>query len=219
MKPALSEYGHKPSGYFTGARKPFVDDLPANPNARLLEIGCGNGDTAAYALATGKCGWCAGVELCIEPAAEAAGRLHAVHVGDIEELQLPYPPNHFDVLIMSEVLEHLRNPWVTLRNLHPLLASGAWVLSGSPNAAHHSVLRMLMRGRWDYAPVGIMDQTHLRWFTPATYREMFEACGYEIVSVGPASPLRPKARWFNHLTCGGLQHLLHSQICLKARRK
>jgi SAM-dependent methyltransferase len=214
-----SDYKGKPSHYFSGARKTFVDDLPLNPEARLLEIGCGNGDTAAYALACRKCGWCAGVELCPDPAMEAAQRLHDVQVGDIEELILPWPRGYFDLLIMSEVLEHLRDPWAVLKKIHPLLKAEAWVLSGSPNVAHHSVLRMLLRGRWDYDSIGIMDHTHLRWFTSGTYRAMFEECGYEVVSVGPAAPLRTIAKWIDRVTLGRCKHLLHSQIYLRARRR
>jgi 2-polyprenyl-3-methyl-5-hydroxy-6-metoxy-1,4-benzoquinol methylase len=214
-----SEYAQKPSHYFAGARKKFVDDLPPGREAKMLEVGCGNGDTAAYALATGKCGWCAGIELCAEPAEQAAKRLHDVRIGDVEQMTLPYSPGFFDVLVMSEVVEHFRDPWTTLKRLAALLKPGALVLSGSPNVAHRSVIRMLLRGRWDYASVGIMDRTHLRWFTPATYRELFEDCGFEVVSVGPPGPLRKKARWFNRLTLGRWQHLLHSQIYLKARRR
>jgi hypothetical protein len=118
---------------------------------------------------------------------------------------------------MSEVLEHLRDPWVTLRKLKNYLKPGAIVLSGSPNVAYHSTLRMLLRGRWDYTTMGIMDQTHLRWYTPATYQEMFEACGYRVIGVGPAQPLRTKANFFNRLTFKKFEFLLYSQIYLKGR--
>jgi SAM-dependent methyltransferase len=215
----IADYSRKPTRYFSGARRLFVGDLPVNPKARLLEIGCGNGDTAAYARKTDKCGSCVGVELCAEPAAEAARQLDRVIVGDVEQMDLPFPPGHFDILIMSEVLEHLRDPWSALRKLHPLLAPGAWVLAGSPNVAHRSVLAMLWRGRWDYAPMGIMDKTHLRWFTPITYRGLFEDCGYAVEYSGPAVPLRFKAALFNRVTFGRLQHTLHSQIYLKAKKR
>lgn len=211
-------YSTKPERYFSGARRMFVDDLPVNPDGRLLEIGCGNGDTAAYALSTRKCGWAAGVELCAEPAEIAAERLQNVQVGDVENMKFDFAEKSFDILLMSEVIEHLRDPWQTLRRLLPLLKPGALVLSGSPNVAHRSVVGMLLRGRWDYESVGIMDRTHLRWFTPATYREMFEDCGYEVLSTRPAAPLHWKARCFNWLTWGRWEYLLHSQIYLTARR-
>jgi SAM-dependent methyltransferase len=218
MSPTEIEYSTKPERYFSGARVNFINELPLNASAHLLEIGCGNGDTAAYALATGKCTFACGVELCDEPAEIARQKLQAVHIGDIEHLDLPYPDQYFDVLVMSEVIEHLRDPWAVLRKLRIFLKPGAVVLSGSPNVAHHSVLRMLLHGRWDYAPVGIMDRTHLRWFTPQTYAQLFIDSGFKVLSCGPADPLRKKASAFNFVTARRLQHLLHPQIYLKAIR-
>ncbi len=75
---------------------------------------------------------------------------------------------------------------------------------------------MLLRGRWDYEREGIMDETHLRWFSPATYRLLFENAGYIVDRVGPAFPLKGKRRLLNALTFGRFQHLFHSQIELRA---
>jgi 2-polyprenyl-3-methyl-5-hydroxy-6-metoxy-1,4-benzoquinol methylase len=212
----LANYSSKSDSYFSGARRQFVDDLPQNPSARLLEIGCSAGNTAAYTLAQGKCGWCCGVELCPGPAAEAAKKMNQVIVGDIEKLALDFLPQSFDVLFLSEVLEHLTDPSAVLRKLRGLMKPGAIVMSGSPNVCHRSVLRMLLKGRWDYQPEGVMDATHLRWFSPATYREMFENCGFIVDEVTPARRLGFKARIFNLLTGKRLEHLLHTQIYLKA---
>lgn len=210
------DYTSKAGNYFSGARRVFIDDLPHNPSANLLEIGCGAGNTAAYALAKGKCGWCCGVELCPGPASEAAKKMHQVIVGNIEEAELNFSPATFDVLLMSEVLEHLSKPSAVLRKIRKFLKPGAVVMAGSPNVCHYSVLAMLLKGRWDYRSEGIMDATHLRWFSPSTYREMFESCGFVVDSVKPARKLGAKARLFNALTGHRLQHLLHSQIYLTA---
>jgi SAM-dependent methyltransferase len=212
------DYSQKPEGYFAGARKPFVDALPRNPEGRLLEIGAGSGATAAYALAEGKCGWCCGVELCEEPAREASQKLQRVIVGDVEKVVWDFPENHFDVLLMSEVLEHLVDPWALLRRLVKLLKPGAIAIAGSPNVCHYSVVGSLLRGRWRYEDRGVFDATHLRWFTPDSYRDMFQSCGFVVDEVGPARELNPKARLFNTLTAGRLRHLLHTQIVLRAHR-
>jgi 2-polyprenyl-3-methyl-5-hydroxy-6-metoxy-1,4-benzoquinol methylase len=212
--PSLA-YGSKSDLYFRGARRPFVDILPPNPTGRLLEIGCGAGKTSAYALAQGKCGWCCGVELCEGPAAEARTALSQVIVGDVEEIRLELPSVSFDVLLMSEVLEHLRNPGEVLARLRGLLRPGALVIAGSPNVCHHTVIRMLLSGRWDYQLQGIMDETHLRWFTPATYRRLFENAGYVVDHVGPAFQLGPKGRLANILLLRRFEYLFHSQIELR----
>ena len=219
MNEIRSDYSTKPGQYFSGARKLFVDELPPNSVARLLEIGCGNGDTSVYAKQSGKCGWTFGVELCEGPGKEAKNRLDDVIIGDIEQLNFPQSAGLFDILIMSEVIEHLRDPWATLRRLRAILKPGAIVLSGSPNVAHWEVLAMLWRGRWDYTSTGVMDRTHLRWFTPDTYRELFKDCGFDVQFSLPAAPLRSKPRILNMLTLGRYQYFFHPQIYLKAVRR
>ena len=209
-------YSKKAYRYFEGVRRTFLAQLPPNPTGRLLELGCGAGNTAAAARAQGKCGYACGIELCEEPAAQARTRLDRVTVGDIEQLDLDLGPNSFDVLLMSEVLEHLRDPDRVLNKLRPLMRSGAIVLAGSPNVCHYSVLLMLLRGRWDYQREGIMDGTHLRWFSPTTYQQLFEKNGYLVEHVRPAIPLHPKARVANALLLGRFQYLFHAQIELRA---
>lgn len=216
-RPGLDQdYCGKNAEYFTAARCSFVDFLPSNSTGRLLEVGCGNGNTASYALAQGKCGWCCGIELCPEPAAEARTKLNRVIIGDIEELPLDLPPNSFDVLLLSEVLEHLRDPASVLKKLRVLMRPGAVVVAGSPNVCHYSVLLMLLRGEWTYQREGILDETHLRWFSPSSFSRLFETSGYVVDEVGPASRLRHNARLANALLQGRFKHFFYTQIKLVA---
>jgi SAM-dependent methyltransferase len=214
MTPAL-DYSEKQRQYFDGTRTAFVQALPHNPSARLLEVGCGNGGTASQARAEGKCGWCCGIELCEAPAREAAKRLDQVLVGNVELMEPDLPRASFDILILSEVLEHLVNPGAVLWKLRVFLKPGALVLAGSPNVCHHSVLRMLLAGRWDYEGKGIMDATHLRWFTAQTYQALFEDNGYMVDHVGSANPLSRKARLANALLFKRWEHLFYTQIFLR----
>jgi 2-polyprenyl-3-methyl-5-hydroxy-6-metoxy-1,4-benzoquinol methylase len=215
---SASAYSGKGVGYFRGARFSFVDQLPTNPAARLLEVGCATGDTGAYAKSQEKCGWCCGIELCEGPGNEAKTKLDQVLIGDIERLDLPFAPAYFDTLLLSEVLEHLSDPWAVLRKLSKLLKPGAIVLAGSPNVSHYSVILMLLKGNWEYHDAGVMDATHLRWFTPKSYRQMFEACGYSVEFVRPAIPLGRKAKLVNWLLFRNATHLLCKQIVLRARK-
>jgi 2-polyprenyl-3-methyl-5-hydroxy-6-metoxy-1,4-benzoquinol methylase len=212
------DYSQKPAGYFNGVRMSFVESLPHNPEGRLLEIGCGSGATAAYAAEAGKCGWCCGVELCPGPAEEARKKLQQVIVGNVEQIELDFPENSFDVVLLSEVLEHLADPWAVLRRLFKLMKPGALVFAGSPNVCHRHVIWTLLCGDWPLDSKGVFDATHLRWFSPASYRRMFENCGFVVTKIGPANPLRTKARWFNMLTGKRFEYLLHSQIHLQALR-
>jgi 2-polyprenyl-3-methyl-5-hydroxy-6-metoxy-1,4-benzoquinol methylase len=209
-------YRAKSFEYFEGARYDYIDELPVNRGARILEVGCGYGGTGSLALAREKCGTYCGVELCLSAAEEAKGRLSEVLVGNIEEVQLPWPTGSFDVLILSEVLEHLVDPWTTLRKIRPLMKTGSHIRASSPNVSHYKLVKMLLKGDWTLTDVGTMDKTHLRWFTPKTYRDLFESSGYIVDSVRPLEPLGKKARLANTLTFARFEHLFIRQVDLRA---
>ncbi|MGA2373743.1 MAG: class I SAM-dependent methyltransferase [Candidatus Korobacteraceae bacterium] len=215
----LGAYAAKPGPYFAGARIDFVEDLPDDPNAVILEIGCGSGGTGRLAIAKGKCARYYGVELNAQAACEAAEVLHEVICGDVEAISLPWASEQFDALLMSEVLEHLADPWSVLRKLHPLLKPGALVLAGSPNVAHYQVIMMLLRGDWQLTDSGVMDRTHLRWFTPRTYARMFEETGYEVLSTMGIGTGGLKARIASKLLLGRCEWLWARQIKVTARRR
>jgi len=211
-------YKAKPGHYFAGARVDFVEDLPDSSDAAILEIGCGSGGTGHLAIVSGKCARYCGVELNEQAAFAAAQQLHEVIYGDVETLELPWAPEQFDVLIMSEVLEHLVDPWSILRKLHPLLKPGALVLAGSPNVSHYRVILMLLRGDWQLADSGLMDRTHLRWFTPRTYSRLFEETGYKVLSTEGLGKDGLKARLASKLLFRHCDWLWARQIKVTARR-
>lgn len=209
-------YLEKPNHYFAGTRRDYVAELPNSANACILEIGCGNGDTGALAISEGKCARYCAVEV-YRPAAEIArDKITEVVVGDVENVELPWPSQSFDALILSEVLEHLVDPWSALRKLRPLMKPGALVFSSSPNVSHYSIILMLLKGNYDIKDEGVMDRTHLRWFTPKTYKKMFNDSGYDVVSLRPVS-FGPKAKLLNKILGKKASHLLWRQINLKAR--
>jgi SAM-dependent methyltransferase len=212
-----SAYADKPPTYFHGARQDIIADLPHTPLA-ILEIGCGSGSTLALAKSQDKARLTVGVELDGQSAATARKYVDMVVEGNIESLALPFPPAHFDVLIMSEVLEHLIDPWSTLQKLRPHLKVGGTLYASSPNVAHISVFRQLLKNRFDYKDSGITDWTHLRWFTPITYREMIEGAGFRISWIRAISPLTPKQRIANALTFGRFSHIFVGQIFVRAER-
>ncbi len=218
MSAAIHSYDAKPEDYFSGSRSGFIDKLDPDTDRSILEIGCGEGSTGAYAKATKKCGRYVGVELMPGPGERAKLRLDEVYVANIETFDIPEPKGSFGALIASEVLEHLVDPWAVLRRLYPLLAPGALVFAGSPNIAHISTIRMLMKGRWDLEDAGRMDRTHLRWFTPGTYAQMFRDCGFEVLSVEPHGSMGPRQKVANALTAGRLRHLFINQIVVCARK-
>jgi 2-polyprenyl-3-methyl-5-hydroxy-6-metoxy-1,4-benzoquinol methylase len=210
-------YATKSDEYYAGARADFVALLPNNPTATILEVGCGNGATGALALAQGKCRHYVGIELMPDAASLASTVLTRVIKGDIENLELDVAASSFDALILSEVLEHLVDPWRVLAKLAPLVKAGGLAFASSPNVASLSMIKHLLKGRFDLADHGVRDRTHLRWFTPATYAELFEQAGFTVDRVEPLTPLKPRQKILARLT--GRPFLFHSQMNLMATKR
>lgn len=170
-------------GYFSGLHGGIgVYLLPGTRH--LLSIGCASGRTEALLKEQLGLAEVVGVELEPAVAEQARAMLDAVHVGDIETLDLPYPPGHFDAILCLDVLEHLRDPWRTLGGkLRPLLAPGGVIVVSLPNVRYWMVLWRLFWGRWGYARRGILDIGHLRFFTPRTARQMLIDAGFIDIAV------------------------------------
>ncbi len=207
----------KPADYYDGMRADFVGLMAPDPEARVLEIGCAKGATGWLAKKEGKCGTYVGVEIDPACAQEAREVLDRVVEGNIEQLDLANLEGPFDYLVASEVLEHLKDPSAVLHKLKPLLKPGARVFASSPNIASRRIITELLRGNFDYTPSGVMDRTHLRWFTPRTYRALFEEAGFETLDVHPLVPKSGSARLFDKLTRQRWQHLSVRQIVYVGR--
>lgn len=223
MTVAVSEleaaYEAKAREYFAGARIDFVSRLPRDPSAHILEIGCGSGDTGALALAGDRAGRYTGIELMPGPAAEARKVLTDVIVGDVEQMDFDWQPAAFDALILSEVLEHLTDPRLLLGKLARYVRPGGIVMASSPNISHWRVLRHLISGQFPAADRGVFDRTHLRWFTPETFAEMFENAGFDIEGVGPVTPFSQRVETLSRFTGGRFDHLFMTQISITAVRR
>jgi 2-polyprenyl-3-methyl-5-hydroxy-6-metoxy-1,4-benzoquinol methylase len=217
-EPASAIYKDKPSSYFANARNDIVQRITTGPDASILQLGCGAGGTGRAMLAAGKAGRYVGMELSEAAAAAAAEHLGQVLIGDVEGMDLAALEGQFDAFIISEVLEHLRNPWTTLQRLVACLKPGGLIFASSPNISHWMVIRDLLAGRFDYAGTGVMDEAHLRWFTPTSYRQMFERAGVTVDSVAPLVPRRWKAELFGWLSGGRPDHLFVVQIMIAGRR-
>jgi SAM-dependent methyltransferase len=123
-----------------------------------------------------------GVELDAEAARLAAAHCDRVLVGDAEELDLETElgGERFDAILFADVLEHLRNPAVLLRRVRPFVAEGGVVVASIPNVAHASVRLALLGGSFRYREQGLLDETHLRFFTREGVLDLFESSGYLI---------------------------------------
>lgn len=162
--------------YFAGFRYDVVDLIPSGTQ-RLLSVGCGAGTTELYLKHERGIPEVVGIELEPEIAARLEGQLDRVLVGDVEQLTLSYPPEYFDCILYPDVLEHLVNPWVTLKRHVEMLAPGGTVIISVPNVRYYFSLLRLLFGEWMYSNRGLMDRSHLRYFTLGTARQMLSQAG------------------------------------------
>ena len=154
--------------------------LAAVPDgSTVLDVGCAEGYLAAALAARG----CEvhGVERD-ERAAEAA-RAHcaAVSTIDVEDaVARAALSGAFDAVVLGDVLEHLRDPWAVLGWAAARLRPGGIAVVSVPNAAHWTVRRELLRGRFPLRDWGTFDRTHLRWFTRASAQDLVRGAGLTI---------------------------------------
>ncbi|TME45953.1 MAG: class I SAM-dependent methyltransferase [Chloroflexi bacterium] len=134
--------------------------------------------------------------------AQAVGR--QVLAGDVETMPLPLELAAYDAIILADLIEHLRDPIATMARLRPYLAPAGRLLITTPNIANWSMRLLHLAGRWDYTDRGIMDRTHLRFFTRRTLLAAIRAAGYRVVDVDVTCPLpalrrEPFNRWAHWL--------------------
>ncbi|MBR2537622.1 MAG: class I SAM-dependent methyltransferase [Hyphomicrobium sp.] len=212
-------YAVKPASYFSMVRADFVDRLPRDTSAQILEVGCGTGATGALALSEGCCGRYVGVELFEAAAEQARDVLSDVVVGNVETLAFDWQPATFDAIIFSEVLEHLIDPAAVLKKLSRFVRPGGMLLASSPNIAHWRVIRELIMGRFQLTDQGVFDRTHLRWFTPESFAMLAENAGFDVEELGPVTPFSQRTEILSKMTGGQFDHLFMTQIAMLARRR
>lgn len=162
-------------------------DAPNNPHSfaiamvgtgnRVLELGCSVGHVTEHLVARGN--EVVGVEIDAAAADEARRHATRVHVLDLDLLPVSsIEPGPFDVVLLGDVIEHMRDPVPVLRDLTGVLAPDGRFVISVPHVGHIDVRLMLLQGRWEYQPDGLLDRTHLRWFTRASLRDLLAEVGF-----------------------------------------
>jgi 2-polyprenyl-3-methyl-5-hydroxy-6-metoxy-1,4-benzoquinol methylase len=179
-------YSSKDASYFNHPCEELAQLIDGN-SLNVLEVGCAMGATGKLLLETGKAKWVTGIE-CAPECGEAARRvLDEVHIGNIEQMAFDWEAKRFDCFVFGDVLEHLSDPWRLLERLRPFLADDGVVVASIPNVKHWPVIRdLIFRGEWKYSDWGVLDITHLRFFTRKSAARMFSETGYAVQSVKPS---------------------------------
>jgi ubiquinone/menaquinone biosynthesis C-methylase UbiE len=217
--PGRSNLDGKPESYYQGTRYEMLRFVPEDA-ATVLEVGCADGNFGRQ-LKEGRSREVWGVEL-VESAAQRAKRvLDKVLVGDIADLIDQLPANYFDLVMFNDVLEHMVDPFSVLDRIKSRISGTGVVVSSIPNIRYYPVFReLLVHKTWEYEESGILDSTHLRFFTVKSIRNMYERLGYEVLShegINPM-PVRPMAyRLANTVLRGKLSDMQYIEFVTVAR--
>jgi 2-polyprenyl-3-methyl-5-hydroxy-6-metoxy-1,4-benzoquinol methylase len=181
-------YEAKAADYFRYPRPEMVPFVPANCR-RMLDVGCADGAFGEALKKTREIEiW--GVEPTKSAAATAKVKLDRVVEG-VFDRQTVLPPKSFDCILFNDVLEHMFAPELALRYARELLTPGGVVVASIPNIrSFPTVWQLIFHARWEYQDAGVLDRTHLRFFTKSSIVDMFEREGFALESVSGINAYR-----------------------------
>ena len=166
------------SVYFSSPRSDLLALVPADAQ-RILDVGCGVG-RVGQSLKSGTNRYVVGIELNAAAAQAAAAVLDGVICGSVDKLLPDELGGPYDCIIFGDILEHLYDPWTAVCQYCRLLTKEGVIVASIPNIGHWSVIAGLLAGRWEYASRGLLDRTHIRFFTQRSIRQLFAEAGLEI---------------------------------------
>ena len=191
----------KASRYYSSNRPEVAELVPENIKT-ILDIGCGMGFfLKSINERTRVETW--GVEMMKELEIQATENVDHFIPGKIEDVVSSIPDHYFDCITMNDVLEHLVEPTEVLKLLKSKLSDTGIMVASIPNVRYISNLRrLLIQKDWKYCEIGILDSTHLRFFTQKSMKRMFEDAGYEVLyQKGLNKDRSLKTTIFNLMTC------------------
>jgi len=216
------DYRRKDEAYFTNTRRDIQGLLPARSSSdgriRVLELGCGDGATLHWLKQSGYADETWGIELRDDMAQRAAEQVDRVWSGDALTRLAEIPSGSLQGILCLDVLEHLQDPWAVVDTLAEKLVPRGWIIASIPNLRRLPVLWNLgFRGRFEYADRGIMDRTHLRFFTRSTAVSLMhrKPMQVDLVTETPHAP-RSFSAWWNRFTMGLARDLVAEQYLVRA---
>lgn len=204
--------------YFTHLR-PEIQALVPDNITTLLDVGCGAGVFSnAIKQRTGCEVW--GIEPVAAEAEEARKVLNQVRTGFFEDV-IETIDQQFDIICFNDVLEHMPDPYNALKLSLKLLTPDGIIIASMPNILHYQAFfDILTKKDFKYEDAGIMDRTHLRWFTRKSMVRMFEECGYQVKEVHGLDPTPSrKMDLINILSLGYLSEMRYPQFAIIAKLK
>lgn len=209
----------KTEGYFSCERTEVAEFVPLSVKT-VLDVGCGHGNFLKYIKEiTSAETW--GIELVPEAAEKAGKVIDKVICSNVENAISLLPDNYFDCITFNDVLEHLVDPWEVLRQIADKLTADGVVVASIPNVRFSgNLVKLLIKKDWQYVDHGILDSTHLRFFTKKSMQRLFEETGYSLeVIKGINATKNWKFGLFNILSFGLFNDTKYLQYLCVGKRK
>jgi O-antigen biosynthesis protein len=162
-----------------GSRSASIVARLVGKNKTILEIGCGPGSQSKVFKEELECA-VVGIEIDPARAENARNYCREVHVAnlDTDDIGSLLKGERFDVIVCADVLEHLKNPEAVLCKLKEFLRPDGYLVASIPNVTHASIVYAMIHGRFEYQSEGLLDSTHIRFFSCASALSLIEYSGY-----------------------------------------
>ncbi|OGU15590.1 MAG: hypothetical protein A2X61_03210 [Ignavibacteria bacterium GWB2_35_12] len=216
----MDNINNKTDSYYEGERREMLEFIPAECR-RILEVGCGAGKFG-YSLKLRSKSEVWGIEMNEKQADKAKQLLDKVICRGLETNLKDLEDGYFDCIVFNDVLEHIAYPNDVLIDLKAKLTEKGFIVASIPNVRYIINLKELLWNRdWRYRNEGILDNTHLRFFTKKSIIRIFDECGYEIVKIKGINPYGRKLFFgiFNILTLGFFSDSKYLQYGCLVRKK
>lgn len=172
-------------------------------NETVLDIGCSSGNFGVMLISQKQC-IVDGIDIDIDDIALAQKKLRKTYVLDIEDDSLDILTEKYDVITIMDVIEHLKEPARALRKIGQLLKPGGRLLFSVPNMSHVSIRLELLLGEFNYRNIGLLDDTHLHFYTEKYLQRVLNDAGYNIVNAESSTITYPKQLIVEKLKEAGL---------------
>jgi 2-polyprenyl-3-methyl-5-hydroxy-6-metoxy-1,4-benzoquinol methylase len=211
----------KNSKYFNDIRWDIINLIPVGKN-RILELGCGTGNTGKVLKEQNKALEVIGIEKIPSIAESARAKLDTVITADIETFKMPFDNEYFDYVIAADILEHLYNPWLIVNTLNTYIKKGGYLIASIPNIRHWEIMKdLIFKREWNYRSDGVLDNTHLRFFTKKNMMQLFPSEYFTINRIIPKFKLQPGNRYntLNNFTLHLFEEFLARQYIIMAQKQ
>jgi ubiquinone/menaquinone biosynthesis C-methylase UbiE len=183
-----SDQSEEVSWYYQ-CQRPEMLKYITKSSCKVLEVGCGSGVFGAQLRERlGAEVW--GVEPSSESVEAGTRRLHKFYHSFYNDT-LPLPENYFDYVIFNDVLEHMADPDVAIRLASRQLNDQGVLIASIPNVRYFPVVwDLVVKRNWKYEDSGVLDRTHLRFFTESSLRELFSTLSYDLQILEGINPIQ-----------------------------